>query len=252
MFIIAGPILACGQETGKSRTDFNIAVETQLKDVTATGPYPFYISFRPLLVSTRNRDIKNLFEIQNRYAGSDLFVPRRAWGYNLDAGVRVAKTLIIEFNYTQLLRRSNNAATDLRISQRAAGLRLGGAFGIYYPLSIQFCAGFVTNTSEFTIIEKNAGTDNKRKLTFSESLLKGRFGGDFALRLVVMDPVGAGGGIGFFVELRQLFFANRLNYTPYVRTLDQTTSEQFRSDSNYRLFSVGLTAPLALRSHVGD
>ena len=50
-------MLLCGvvpSMQAQDKSDFNLRVKDQLKDVTATGPYPIYLRAQPLLFSVGN------------------------------------------------------------------------------------------------------------------------------------------------------------------------------------------------------
>lgn len=242
--------LSCITTHAQERSD-NYKVQKQIKDVTATGPFPFFVSVHPYtLLAKGNADVKKTFHYGNQYKGSALSTPKNAWGFAINGGVRVLRTGIVEAGYTQFSRGQADGPLDLRITERIASLRLGASFGIYYPISVQAYAGYTSAMTDFTIIESNGGTETKRRISIGENVLKGRKGFEWGARLVLMDPVGAGGGLGGYFEFRQIF-AESVSYAPYLRALDPAASDTFSSDTNYRIFTIGFVAPLALRGMIG-
>ena len=230
----------------------NRKVEKQIKDVTATGPFPFFVSAHPYsLLTNKNADINQTFRYANQYKGTSLKTPRNAWGFAINGGVRLLRTGILEVGYTQFSRGQENGPLDLRITERIGSLRAGASLGIYYPLSVQVLAGYITSTTDFLIIESEAGTETRRRVSIGENLMKGRKGVEMGIRLVFMDPVGAGGGLGGYLEFRQMIFLDSFDYAPYLRALDPSATDTFKSDDNYRMITIGFVAPLALRGVIG-
>jgi hypothetical protein len=255
LLLMASPLVrTLGQVVDKRGDEevLNRKVEKQIKDVTATGPFPFYVAAHPFtLYSIRNEDIKRAFQFANQFKDTSLDTPIRAWGYAINGGVRILRTAFVEAGYTQLSRRQTDGPLDVRITERVGSVRLGASMGIYYPLSVQFYAGYVTSTTDFLILESLGGNTTRQRISISEDIWKGRKGFELGGRLVFMDPVGAGGGLGGYIEFRQVIFRDSHDYAPYLRALDDSATGVFRSDSNYRVFTVGFIAPLALRGVIG-
>lgn len=240
-------MLLCGlapSANAQEKGEFNLRVKDQLKDVTATGPYPIYLRAQPLLFSIANTDAMKCFQVYDKYEGG-LTTPKTMWGFNTDLGFRFRKWFW-EIGFTQMGRQSKDHELSLRVREQFATLRLGYVLSVYYPISFQFHAGYVTSVTDIILIDPSS-TIPKRKLAFGESALKGRPGIELGARFVLMDPVGAGGGLGITVEYRLMHFFESLDYSPFARILNDTATETITSDNTFGIFSIGIIAPIAYR-----
>jgi hypothetical protein len=66
-------------------------------------------------------------------------------------------------------------------------------------------------------------------------------------RFVLMDPIGAGGGLGITMEFRLMHFFESLDYSPFAKILNDAASETLTSDNTFGIISIGIIAPLAYR-----
>ena len=240
-------MLLCGvvpSTKAQDKGDFNLRVKDQLKDVTGTGPYPIYLRAQPLLFSIANTDAMKCFQVYDKYEGG-LTTPKTMWGFNADLGFRFRKWFW-EIGFTQMGRKSKDHELSLRVREQFAALRLGYALSIYYPISFQFSAGYVTSATDIILTDPSS-TIPKRKLGFGESALKGRSGMEVGARFVLMDPVGSGGGLGITIECRLMHFFDSLDYSPFARILNDTATETITSDNTFGIFSIGIIAPIAYR-----
>lgn len=223
--------------------EFNIQVKDQIKDVTAAGPYPLYLRFQGLL-SMANTDALRCFRVYDKYEGQ-LATPITMWGFDTDAGFRL-RQWFFEMGFTQVGRKAREDGVSLRVREQFASARLGYALSVYYPISFQFHAGYVTGFTEI-ILTDPASAIPKRKLGFGESVFKGRPGLELGLRFVLMDPVGAGGGMGIAIEYKHMHFFKSLDYSPLARALDDAAIEKVTSDNTFGIFSISVIAPIAYR-----
>jgi hypothetical protein len=260
LIALAGGALLAGGGTAAAQ-----AASDQVRDVNSAGPFPVYIAVQrawaPGFEEFRYLSTKfteNYPEAKDR---KSLY----GWEYGLGFAINEKRinNVYLELNYRVLRRHlsrnlnpgPNGVEQTLLFRNETVSLRLGKRVNVYYPITLQVQGGPIL----FQQITGRPGV----KLTNDTLTVTGRrFGNSFfndwfpgmnaKVRLNFLDPIGASGGLGLYLEGDASYYATRLpverilGFFPSVRPAPAPGSFQRKSRWSYT-WSFGCVVPLALR-----
>lgn len=132
-------------------------------------------------------------------------------------------------------------------------IRLGKRINILYPITLQLQTGpqfynFYTTRESIDNADTSYISTERNGLGLFENRKHNRViaGWDFRSRLMIFDPAGTAGGLGFYFEYSQQYtFGKRSLNSSYQKFLGTTETEPEKWW--YGAITIGLVAPLALR-----
>ncbi len=264
-----------------------IMIDNQMKDVTAAGPFPFYINISPGRIILDNADFKWLAAVYNSNEDHAQITNLNSahWGYGFDFGWKIFRTLSKE-RWPLFLESSYNVGTKqgkvdagiksfkLTIRHFTYSTRIGTRVS-YFPFSFHVQAGIIWKnsidiSSQYksivptkdgmgdTVVDRTSREVLDYNILFTNILFPrsiSNWGMDLRFRIYLMDPIGAGGGIGIFFEYRGLFFpknsSSERDDQTFARTAQIITNNErlqpIAVDRNYSSFSMGISTPIALK-----
>lgn len=192
----------------------------QYRDVTAAGPFPLYMTMH-LSKVLGNDDMVMWTENDDA---------RRLDGLGFDLGVKIKRAVFFETGYWHITGTPKGSEDRLTLNTYSA--RMGWRKTFFYPFGMHIQAGGFVRDTRFR--EEEPG--NSRTVTTFDW----QWGADMRLKLTLLDPVGTGGGLGFYIE-------GRLHYLFGDREYDLPGDVGFERDNFYGAVSVGVMAPIAIR-----
>jgi hypothetical protein len=221
------------------------AFNQQIKDATPAGPFPLYLRIPAVNLMFQNNDVGKTFDRYNRVNGTSFKSYTKSWGLSIDGGVKIYRSWFAEVGVNWNSRVARTGSTRLEVSHAMRSVRMGVNMNFHYPACAQFYAGLLSTSTNFTVEE---GGETMR-FPFGQKVFKGRFGGELGARFVFANPVGAGGGIGFFAEYKLVVYPDhdRVYYQDYLDGIGDTTLKKFSADRGYGLFLAGVVIPIALK-----
>ena len=215
---------------------------SDLRTVTAAGPYPIYMTMQFSYAGKSNpmKDLMADFANERGLRGR-----RVLHGLQTNIGFVVNNNtfqgLTIETGVLALERVLKSKNDELRISEIVASARLGYYYPIYpFTLHAQLGPIFFHNSR----IELSDSQDNVIDIhrDYKNQFIQGL---DFRFRINILDPAGTGGGLGVFFEyMRHHNFKGR-STVPFYDVF--TSNAGGDSKWSYNVWSIGLKASLALK-----
>lgn len=231
-----------------------------IRQVSGKGPYPIYINFQFPTTSTRPT-FRNFINAYKQEYGTKS--RNRLWGFESNLGIVInddnllgitglsVHGVSLEFGYSYMDRLFINGGTHrMRVQEEALSIRLGWRNNLIYPITFQIQGGPVL-LSYASVRESLNGSLRRAKIgnslfTNRSSRVRPRLPGfEGRFRLMLMDPAGTSGGLGFYFEGRYLYTIGKRQLSPFYR-LAELGSRNDVQNWNYLVFSVGFVAPLAL------
>lgn len=231
-----------------------------IRQVSGKGPYPIYLNLQFANAGTKHtfREFIQAYSTQHN-------VPFRShlWGFEGNLGIVVNEDNLLgitglaihgfsfEFGYRYLDRAFEppQGGRRLRVVEEVLSARFGWRNNLIYPVTFQLQAGpsLLNYASVRESVNGNSrrirdGDDTFRKAPRRNRLLPGLEG---RARLMLMDPAGTSGGLGFFFETRYLITFGKRDLTIFNELLDDALRVQDKG-WDYFSFSLGFVAPLAL------
>ena len=222
----------------------------EIRHASGKGPFPIYVTGQAIIASTKNNFRPFNLEYRNQNSAADVSRIRGLDGVEVNIGfVLNEKSIINRFTFEYGFRRmrrtfSSNLSATTRIQHDDSSIRIGYRGRILaYPFTYQVQTGPIFYASSRVWIEEN------RKITLNESILDLRTvsAWDTRVRIMLFDPAGTTGGLGFYFEFQYRVNFRQRSLEPLYAALP-TPGDVFPSSSwNYPSFSIGLITPLAIR-----
>lgn len=230
-----------------------------IRQVSGKGPYPIYINLQFANAGTRHTFGDFTHAYHKQYGTPDR---SHLWGFEGNFGIVVNEDNLLgitgltihgfsfEFGYRYLDRLLRNGnGQRIRLQEEVLGARFGWRSNLIYPVTFQLQAGptLLNYASVRNSVNGNAERVRIGEDTFSKQAGKNRLfpGLEARFRLMIMDPAGTSGGLGFFFEARYLNTFGKRDLTPFYELADIDVRSDLKS-WDYLSFSLGFVAPLAL------
>ncbi len=243
---------------GFTHTSFSQLTSEEIRDATAAGPYPLYVTLQFARSATMS-DFKNLSKEFNRISPNSSNDKKVLRGIEGNLGFTInekwLQNVYLEGGYQLLHRKLKDDAFSINVTNQVASLRYGVRRRIFYPLTFQFQVGPILYRRQTFTLDSMAfsATPSLRRVFFTDKIsFKDGIhipGWEGRGRLVLLDPVGTSGGLGFFIEWRIVEFSRKRSLDILYDALDPggTSNVTDQTDDMMFSFSFGLVAPLALR-----
>lgn len=224
-----------------------------IRHASGKGPYPIYIGFQTSISGMKSTygDFINDYAEAKRTEYPDLQKFETLQGLEGNLGVVIntqhfmditnfrVNRVSLELGY-RYLHRDLRAGTrrPLHLREDMATIRIGMRGNILYPLTYQLQGGLV-------VFHHTEAIDDVVNVA---QLKTGAFpaGWDLRGRLMLFDPAGTAGGLGFFFEYRYMITSKGRDLTELYREILNLDDGPVKS-WNYSSWSVGVVVPLALR-----
>jgi len=188
----------------------------QYRDVTAAGPFPIYTTLSRTVLLL-NKDFKN-------WTGNG----RGLFGLEFNLGYKIRRVLF-EAGYSHISASPKNSSD--RLTLNTYSVRIGWRNTFYYPLGMHVQGGIVLRDTRF----RTESSGNIRTV----AVFNKQLGAELRGRFTFLDPVGTGGGLGFYVEGRLHYF-----FDPDDFILPPAAA--FQQDKFYAAVSLGVFVPIAI------
>ena len=189
-------------------------------DITPAGPYSIYVTGHWSFLMG-HKDFRNWTGTKKQ--------PR---GIGFALGHKVGKTTFLEGGYERYSARLTDGQ-DTVMTLHTFSTRLGFRYTLFYPIGFHFQGGLFLRNARFRIGDNGA---NEQWMVTAQTYNVGVEG---RVKLVFLDPVGTGGGPGFYLEYR---YRNLLDDEQF-----NINGVIFERDNTNHAFSVGVIVPLALK-----
>lgn len=233
-----------------------------IRHADTNGPYPIYLGIQLAYVNN-NR----LFSGFTKSYSSEYDMRSKSMlhGFETNIGVVInerhflgiknwlVRGFAVEMGYRYLFRNlSNGGPRRLHLQEETISLRLCKRDNIVYPLTYQIQTG--PTFYNFYSVRENKHPDSsavRERVGFgmfetSPKLRKFISGWDLRARLMLFDPAGTSGGVGYYLEYRCLWtFGKRDLNSLYETYLGYSQHEEKKWD--YQSFAIGIVVPLAIR-----
>ena len=233
-----------------------------IRHADTNGPYPIYLGLQ--IAYAHNKKLFSGFT----EAYSEEFHLRnksRLHGFETNIGVVInerhflgiknwlVRGFAVELGYRYLFRNlSNEGPRRLHLQEETISLRLCKRDNIVYPLTYQIQTG--PTFYNFYSVRQDTGPNAsaiRERVGYglfepSPELRKFISGWDLRGRLMLFDPAGTSGGVGYYLEYRCLWtFGKRDLNSLYETFLGYTHHEEKKWD--YQSFAIGIIVPIAIR-----
>ncbi len=229
----------------------------KVRDVNAAGPFPLYITVQGAM-GIGFKDIKDFSRMYSAHYPSNR--NRTPWGVEVTAGFAVNEKNINNIYvepvcYRNLGRSFRSKWAKFSYTNETSSLRVGFRGNIFYPITCHFQAG-ILYYRHIRIDVDSLNGNGKRPTPWRSFYINDVFsfrrvhipGIEGKFRLNLLDPIGAAGGLGLFVEVYAVYYDNERTYYPgNVFAPGIVMSHGPSIDSFAMSLSAGAIIPLALR-----
>lgn len=240
-----------------------------IRHASGKGPYPIYLTVQGVLASAKNTFHDFSVAYGQEYGYNKITV---LGGYEANLGVAInedhflwipnwrLKRASVEVGYRHLFHNAKVTGKDkvqrLHLQEEVFSFRVGMRGNLIYPVTYQLQTG--PTIHNVIVVKESGGPDEPFKreqlgsgLFENNSIKKFPWGWDARVRLMVLDPVGTDGGMGFFFEYRYLWTfggekKGKRNLRPLYKEFGLPLIDDLQS-WDYSSFSFGLIVPFAVR-----
>lgn len=236
-------VFLCAQLYGQTVVDANV------RHASGKGPFPLFVTARGAFTSNFQDMRPVAAMLGDEFERSDGKFRMRGGGFTF-GGIICGEhwprwNILAEVGYTKLGRKLHTADRDsvFKWREEIVSFRLGHRFTPFYPVTIHAHLGIFYHYSRALALE-GPGSAAERRLRAEYPF--GVSGAEADLRLVLLDGVGSGGGLGVFFEVQGLYGFETRRIGAFDTALGGSSTNE---NVPIRLvcYGFGITVPLALR-----